>query len=145
MFDETQSLKTLLGAAGKQVNICFDVLTEQLLQRIRTTGCKVLHLTPKMLKMYRECNFLLVEDAEYQPKRLGVDELLSKLRLGVEGKELPLPASLVVLELVNCQPVAQAFQQSGVDNVLYFQLSRDARKTAQRHVDFSLSDLQNRE
>lgn len=52
-------IKTL-QANKKAINVKFDVLNESFLNDLKQNGCKVLHLTPFMVKLQNE-DFITIE------------------------------------------------------------------------------------
>ena len=46
LIDDSQVLKTMLQGTKKQMDINFDLLTEENLAKVVEFGCKILHLSP---------------------------------------------------------------------------------------------------
>lgn len=59
-------MKAVLAQTGKQINVQFEVLTIELLDRIRKDGCKILHLSPCMFEVQQDQKHLIVEDNSHR-------------------------------------------------------------------------------
>ena len=94
-----------LKECGKAINVKFDVLNESFLMYIKKNGCKVLHLTPFMVKLKNE-DFLIIEkDSSFLSYSLTTKQLKKMLK-DKDGSKKISEISLVILELTNCSEFA---------------------------------------
>lgn len=94
-----------LKESNKAINVKFDVLNESFLMDIKKNGCKVLHLTPFMVKLKNE-DFLIIEkDSSFLSYSLTPKQLKKMLK-DKDGSKKISEISLVILELTNCSEFA---------------------------------------
>ena len=115
-------LKNKLQATKKQLDLKFDVLNNQFLENLNSTGCKVLHLTPycDCLTMDQSQPYLIIENENFESIKLKASDLKKILHKG-------LGIDLVIIEMTNCQEMSQVFIDLGVPHVISFSASYSSK------------------
>ena len=77
--DETEFMIKTLQATKKAINVKFDVLNESFLMDISKNGCKVLHLTPYMVKLSNEDFITIEKDSSFMSCSISPQQLAKML------------------------------------------------------------------
>ena len=76
-----------------------------------------------MFKLHRDRRFFYIEDDNFGPSKMTMEELRELLTPQAPNTKLPI--SLVVIELVNGMQIAEIFKALGVDHVVTFTCNRN--------------------
>eukprot|EP00347_Sterkiella_histriomuscorum_P024050 403332474 len=119
--DFRKRILTEVKKINKVVNLKFDVLSRELLEYVKTYGCRVFHVSSDVYHP----DYLCIEGKNAQIEYISIKEMKNLLK----PANSRLNIDLVVLAIPESEKLAQAFVEMGVPHVVFFDFKQKLLST----------------